>query len=148
MSAAEELLVAWSPPGGRMAPHCLEYEVQVAEDVGEATAAWAVGTAPGVPQGGEGAVGQWGGTGCSRVWVILGRDCAQTQPVLPVESADRLLHCTCSSLTPLTSSCSFALAVTDPSRKLQVSLSSDLLPVLSENCHRRNLKFAVACFPE
>lgn len=58
MSAAEELLVAWSPPGGRMPPHCLEYEVQVAEDVGEATAAWAVGTAPGVPQGGEGAVGR------------------------------------------------------------------------------------------
>ncbi|XP_014111881.1 PREDICTED: interleukin-13 receptor subunit alpha-2 isoform X2 [Pseudopodoces humilis] len=41
VSAAEELLVAWSPPGGRMPPHCLEYEVQVAEDAGEAAAAWA-----------------------------------------------------------------------------------------------------------
>uniref|UniRef100_A0A8C0VHA9 Interleukin 13 receptor subunit alpha 2 n=1 Tax=Cyanistes caeruleus TaxID=156563 RepID=A0A8C0VHA9_CYACU len=41
VSAAEELLVAWSPPGGRMPPHCLEYEVQVAEDAGGAAAAWA-----------------------------------------------------------------------------------------------------------
>lgn len=47
MSAAGELLVAWSPPGGRVPRHCLEYEVQVAEDAGEAAAAWAVRTAPG-----------------------------------------------------------------------------------------------------
>ncbi|XP_053811830.1 interleukin-13 receptor subunit alpha-2 isoform X2 [Vidua chalybeata] len=26
VSAAEELLAAWSPPGGRVPPHCLEYE--------------------------------------------------------------------------------------------------------------------------
>lgn len=128
MSAAEELLVAWSPPGGRMPPHCLEYEVQVAEDAD----AWAVGTAPGCPREGK---GRWGGTGCSRVWVTLGTDCAQPRPVLPVEITDGLLHCTCSSLTPLTSSFSFALAVTDPSRRFQVSISSDLLPVFSENCH-------------
>ncbi|XP_062358969.1 interleukin-13 receptor subunit alpha-2 [Cinclus cinclus] len=41
VSAAGELLVAWSPPGGRVPPHCLEYEVQVAEDAGEAAAPWA-----------------------------------------------------------------------------------------------------------
>uniref|UniRef100_A0A803V7N0 Interleukin 13 receptor subunit alpha 2 n=1 Tax=Ficedula albicollis TaxID=59894 RepID=A0A803V7N0_FICAL len=41
VSAAGELLVAWSPPGGRVPQHCLEYEVQVAEDAGEAAAAWA-----------------------------------------------------------------------------------------------------------
>ncbi|XP_054497488.2 interleukin-13 receptor subunit alpha-2 isoform X2 [Agelaius phoeniceus] len=37
VSAAQELRAAWSPPGGRVPPHCLEYEVQVAEDA----AAWA-----------------------------------------------------------------------------------------------------------
>ncbi|XP_014120849.2 interleukin-13 receptor subunit alpha-2 [Zonotrichia albicollis] len=37
LSAAQELRAAWSPPGGRVPPHCLEYEVQVAEDA----AAWA-----------------------------------------------------------------------------------------------------------
>ncbi|KFV47375.1 Interleukin-13 receptor subunit alpha-2, partial [Tyto alba] len=41
MSAAEELLVAWSPPGGKTPSQCLEYEVQLAEDLGEAKAAWA-----------------------------------------------------------------------------------------------------------
>ncbi|XP_032928178.1 interleukin-13 receptor subunit alpha-2 isoform X2 [Catharus ustulatus] len=41
VSAAGELLVAWSPPGGRVPRHCLEYEVQVAEDAGGAAAAWA-----------------------------------------------------------------------------------------------------------
>ncbi|NXR71032.1 I13R2 protein, partial [Pycnonotus jocosus] len=41
LSPAQELRVAWSPPGGRVPPHCLEYEVQVAEDAGEAAAAWA-----------------------------------------------------------------------------------------------------------
>ncbi|NWQ87460.1 I13R2 protein, partial [Burhinus bistriatus] len=40
-SAAEELQVAWSPPGGETPPQCLEYEVQLAEDEGEAEAAWA-----------------------------------------------------------------------------------------------------------
>ncbi|NXQ36236.1 I13R2 protein, partial [Alaudala cheleensis] len=39
VSAAQELRVAWSPPGGRVPPHCLEYEVQLAEDAGGA--AWA-----------------------------------------------------------------------------------------------------------
>lgn len=51
VSAAEELRVAWSPPGGRVPPHCLEYEVQVAEDAGGAAAAWAVRTAPGEGKG-------------------------------------------------------------------------------------------------
>ncbi|XP_036257790.1 interleukin-13 receptor subunit alpha-2 isoform X2 [Molothrus ater] len=37
VSAAQELRAAWSPPGGRVPPQCLEYEVQVAEDA----AAWA-----------------------------------------------------------------------------------------------------------
>ncbi|NXS08751.1 I13R2 protein, partial [Neodrepanis coruscans] len=41
MSAAEELHVMWSPPGGQTPPQCLEYEVQLAEDLGEAEAAWA-----------------------------------------------------------------------------------------------------------
>ncbi|NXK61046.1 I13R2 protein, partial [Sylvietta virens] len=41
VSAAQELRVAWSPPGGRVPPHCLEYEVQVAEGAGETAAAWA-----------------------------------------------------------------------------------------------------------
>ncbi|NWY62771.1 I13R2 protein, partial [Chionis minor] len=40
-SAAEELRVAWSPPGGETPPQCLEYEVQLAEDTGDAEAAWA-----------------------------------------------------------------------------------------------------------
>ncbi|XP_063272711.1 interleukin-13 receptor subunit alpha-2 [Prinia subflava] len=37
LSAAQELRAAWSAPGGRVPPHCLEYEVQAAED----TRAWA-----------------------------------------------------------------------------------------------------------
>ncbi|NXL45678.1 I13R2 protein, partial [Podilymbus podiceps] len=41
MSASEELRVEWSPPGGETPPQCLEYEVQLAEDQGEAKAAWA-----------------------------------------------------------------------------------------------------------
>ncbi|XP_031360702.2 interleukin-13 receptor subunit alpha-2 [Lonchura striata] len=41
VSPAEELRAAWRPPGGRVPPHCLEYEVQVAEDAGQAAAAWA-----------------------------------------------------------------------------------------------------------
>ncbi|NXT84099.1 I13R2 protein, partial [Zapornia atra] len=41
MSASEELQVAWSPPGGGTPRQCLEYEVQLAEDQGEAKAAWA-----------------------------------------------------------------------------------------------------------
>uniref|UniRef100_A0A8C5UGN7 Interleukin 13 receptor subunit alpha 2 n=1 Tax=Malurus cyaneus samueli TaxID=2593467 RepID=A0A8C5UGN7_9PASS len=41
VSAAEELLVVWSPPGGRTPASCLEYEVQAAEDAGAAAAAWA-----------------------------------------------------------------------------------------------------------
>ncbi|NWU76539.1 I13R2 protein, partial [Onychorhynchus coronatus] len=41
LSAAEELHVAWSPPGGQTPPQCLEYEVEMAEDLGEAKAAWA-----------------------------------------------------------------------------------------------------------
>lgn len=41
MSAAEELRVVWSPPGGQTPPQCLEYEVQLAEEQGEAKAAWA-----------------------------------------------------------------------------------------------------------
>ncbi|XP_027523482.1 interleukin-13 receptor subunit alpha-2 [Corapipo altera] len=41
VSAAEELRVVWSPPGGQTPPQCLEYEVEVAEDLGEAKAAWA-----------------------------------------------------------------------------------------------------------
>ncbi|KFV63993.1 Interleukin-13 receptor subunit alpha-2, partial [Dryobates pubescens] len=40
MSAAEELQVAWSPPGGETPPQCLEYEVQLARDHREAKAAW------------------------------------------------------------------------------------------------------------
>ncbi|KFP73592.1 Interleukin-13 receptor subunit alpha-2, partial [Acanthisitta chloris] len=40
MSAAEELHVAWSPPGGQTPPQCLEYEIQLAEDLEEAKAAW------------------------------------------------------------------------------------------------------------
>ncbi|XP_051486701.1 interleukin-13 receptor subunit alpha-2 isoform X2 [Apus apus] len=40
MSAAEELQVAWSPPGGGTPPQCLEYEVQLAEDQRESKAAW------------------------------------------------------------------------------------------------------------
>ncbi|KFW10986.1 Interleukin-13 receptor subunit alpha-2, partial [Eurypyga helias] len=40
MSASEELHVAWSPPGGGTPPQCLQYEVQLAEGEGEATAAW------------------------------------------------------------------------------------------------------------
>lgn len=52
MSASEELHVAWSPPGGETPPQCLEYEVQLAEDHGEANAAWAVGTT-GRGRGGE-----------------------------------------------------------------------------------------------
>ncbi|XP_068025359.1 interleukin-13 receptor subunit alpha-2-like isoform X1 [Melanerpes formicivorus] len=40
MSAAEELQVAWSPPGGETPPQCLEYEVQLARDPREAKAAW------------------------------------------------------------------------------------------------------------
>lgn len=45
MSAAEELRVAWSPPGRGTPPQCLEYEVQLAEEEEEreAEAAWAVG---------------------------------------------------------------------------------------------------------
>ncbi|KAJ7395530.1 Interleukin-13 receptor subunit alpha-2 [Pitangus sulphuratus] len=46
MSAAEELHVAWRPPGGQTPPQCLEYEVEVAEDLGEAKAAWAAPVAP------------------------------------------------------------------------------------------------------
>lgn len=46
--------MSWSPPGGRVPPHCLEYEVQVAEDAGGAAAAWAVRTAPGCPGEGKG----------------------------------------------------------------------------------------------
>lgn len=45
--------MAWDPPGGETPPQCLEYEVQLAEDLEEAKAAWAVGTARTVPQGGE-----------------------------------------------------------------------------------------------
>uniref|UniRef100_A0A663EY17 Interleukin 13 receptor subunit alpha 2 n=2 Tax=Aquila chrysaetos chrysaetos TaxID=223781 RepID=A0A663EY17_AQUCH len=41
MSASEELHVAWGPPGGETPPQCLEYEVQLAEDLEEAKAAWA-----------------------------------------------------------------------------------------------------------
>ncbi|XP_074457234.1 interleukin-13 receptor subunit alpha-2 isoform X2 [Larus michahellis] len=43
MSAAEELRVAWSPPGRGTPPQCLEYEVQLAEEEEEreAEAAWA-----------------------------------------------------------------------------------------------------------
>ncbi|XP_069723555.1 interleukin-13 receptor subunit alpha-2 isoform X1 [Phaenicophaeus curvirostris] len=41
MSASEELHVNWSPPGGKTPPQCLEYEVQLAEDQGQAKAAWA-----------------------------------------------------------------------------------------------------------
>ncbi|XP_054695527.1 interleukin-13 receptor subunit alpha-2 isoform X4 [Grus americana] len=41
MSASEELHIVWSPPGGETPPQCLEYEVQLAEDQGEAKAAWA-----------------------------------------------------------------------------------------------------------
>ncbi|NXG47721.1 I13R2 protein, partial [Psilopogon haemacephalus] len=40
MSASEELHVAWSPPEGETPPQCLEYEVQLARDQGEAKAAW------------------------------------------------------------------------------------------------------------
>ncbi|NXP02328.1 I13R2 protein, partial [Thinocorus orbignyianus] len=40
MSAAEELQVTWSPPGGETPPQCLEYEVQLAQEEGEAEAAW------------------------------------------------------------------------------------------------------------
>ncbi|KAJ7411905.1 Interleukin-13 receptor subunit alpha-2 [Willisornis vidua] len=40
MSAAEELHVTWSPPGGQTPPQCLEYEVEMAEDLGEAKPAW------------------------------------------------------------------------------------------------------------
>uniref|UniRef100_A0A8B9M4D3 Type I cytokine receptor cytokine-binding domain-containing protein n=1 Tax=Accipiter nisus TaxID=211598 RepID=A0A8B9M4D3_9AVES len=35
MSASEELHVAWDPPGGETPPQCLEYEVQLAEDLEE-----------------------------------------------------------------------------------------------------------------
>ncbi|NXN28391.1 I13R2 protein, partial [Nycticryphes semicollaris] len=41
VSAAEELQVTWSPPGGETPPQCLEYEVQLAQEEGEAEAAWA-----------------------------------------------------------------------------------------------------------
>ncbi|NXJ40841.1 I13R2 protein, partial [Ciconia maguari] len=41
MSASEQLHVAWSPPGAETPPQCLEYEVQLAEDQGEAKATWA-----------------------------------------------------------------------------------------------------------
>ncbi|XP_064933762.1 interleukin-13 receptor subunit alpha-2 [Columba livia] len=40
MSASEELHMAWSPPSSETPPQCLEYEVQLAEDQGEAKAAW------------------------------------------------------------------------------------------------------------
>ncbi|XP_071425533.1 interleukin-13 receptor subunit alpha-2-like isoform X2 [Pithys albifrons albifrons] len=40
MSAAEELHVMWSPPRGQTPPQCLEYEVEMAEDLGEAKPAW------------------------------------------------------------------------------------------------------------
>ncbi|NXG07563.1 I13R2 protein, partial [Sakesphorus luctuosus] len=40
MSAAEELHVTWSPPGGQTPPQCLEYEVEMAEDLGKAKPAW------------------------------------------------------------------------------------------------------------
>ncbi|KAM6413446.1 interleukin-13 receptor subunit alpha-2 [Rhynochetos jubatus] len=46
MSASQELHVAWSPPGGGTPPQCLQYEVQLAEDEGEATAAWASVSTP------------------------------------------------------------------------------------------------------
>lgn len=45
--------MAWDPPGGKTPPQCLEYEVQLAEDLEEAKAAWAVGMARTVSQGGE-----------------------------------------------------------------------------------------------
>lgn len=61
MSAAEELRVVWSPPGGQTPPQCLEYEVQLAEEQREAKAAWAVGSTQGCKQP---AVG-WGGGGLS-----------------------------------------------------------------------------------
>ncbi|XP_014810354.1 PREDICTED: interleukin-13 receptor subunit alpha-2 [Calidris pugnax] len=41
VSAVEELQVAWSPPAGGTPPHCLEYEVQLAQEEEEAEAAWA-----------------------------------------------------------------------------------------------------------
>ncbi|XP_075291844.1 interleukin-13 receptor subunit alpha-2 isoform X2 [Opisthocomus hoazin] len=40
MSASEELRVAWSPPGGGTPPQCLEYEVQLTGEPGDAKAAW------------------------------------------------------------------------------------------------------------
>ncbi|NXS99225.1 I13R2 protein, partial [Jacana jacana] len=40
MSAAAELQVTWSPPEGETPPQCLEYEVQLAQEEGEAKAAW------------------------------------------------------------------------------------------------------------
>jgi len=61
MSAAEELRVVWSPPGGQTPPQCLEYEVQLAEEQGEAKAAWAVGSTWGYQQPAAG----WGGGGLS-----------------------------------------------------------------------------------
>jgi len=56
MSASEELRVAWSPPGGGTPPQCLEYEVQLTGEPGDAKAAWTVGTTHTVPLAGEG----WG----------------------------------------------------------------------------------------
>ncbi|XP_025922142.1 interleukin-13 receptor subunit alpha-2 [Apteryx rowi] len=40
VSGSEELRVTWSPPGGETPPQCLEYELQLAEDRGDAKAAW------------------------------------------------------------------------------------------------------------
>lgn len=45
--------MAWSPPGSETPPQCLEYEVQLAEDQGEAKAAWVVGTTHTMSQGGD-----------------------------------------------------------------------------------------------
>ena len=72
--------MVWSPPGGETPPQCLEYEVQLAEDQGEAKAAWAVGTTHTVLQGGQGvgepcpmagSGGAWRKTGVrSELWTV------------------------------------------------------------------------------
>lgn len=40
--SADEVHVTWSPPDGSTPPQCLDYEVQLAGDDGDADATWVV----------------------------------------------------------------------------------------------------------
>lgn len=137
MSAAEELRVAWSPPGGQTPPQCLEYEVQLAEAEGEAEAAWAVGTTGPLPQGGE------GGEPTAAAGRHTGKPGFARRVSCPV-----CRHGTHSHLTPRAPAAASAFAPTDPGASPQASGSAGRLPGTPESCHRTNVKVAVVRVPE